>query len=124
MAEKLNQPIQICHDIGCAPGEWRALRFSRNERLWRGLKQLLITWGIGVATILIPIIHFVLPLVLLVLGMVLAVRRYTEVDLPQEAVGRCPVCAADITLHLDSGARLPRRTYCPACDKPIGLSVA
>lgn len=124
MAESLTQRIQICHESGCAPGEWQSLRFSRNERLLRGLKLLLLNWAVGVATVIIPIIHFILPFVLLVTGVVFAVRRYTQIELPQQAVGRCPVCGADITLPLDEGGRLPRRTYCPVCDKPIILSLA
>jgi hypothetical protein len=104
---------------GIAPGTLHIRHFSGGERLRRALAVLGMCWGVGLATVIIPLVHFVVPPVMLIIGPVLAWRRYGVVMQNEKIVGSCPSCGQPVTLELDASDSLPLWTYCPPSDDPI-----
>jgi hypothetical protein len=108
-------------DGGTSPGILHVRHFDGRKRLLRALGVLGACWGVGLATVIIPLVHFVVPPVMLVLGPVLAWRRY-QVRMQNERVtGSCPSCGQTISIDLDPSDVLPVWTYCPPSDDPIQL---
>lgn len=95
--------------------------FSDRDRLLRALKMLGILWVLALVTLFIPIAHFVLVPTFLIAGPVVAFKRYAMKSALEKAGGKCPACGQEVTIPLEPGDRLPKRTYCPACNKPIRL---
>lgn len=87
----------------------------------RALAVLGACWGVGLATVIIPLVHFVVPPVMLVLGPVMAWRRYRVTLQNEKVTGSCPSCGQAISLELDPSDELPVWTYCPPSDDPIRL---
>lgn len=95
--------------------------FSDRERLLRALKMLGVLWALALVTVFIPVAHFVLVPTFLLAGPIVAFRRY-GMKFALEKVGAvCPACGQEIVIPLEPGDRLPKRTYCPACSKPLRL---
>ncbi len=92
-----------------------------SERLVRAGKVLALCWGLAVAAVFIPIVHFVLVPLFLIAGPVMAYQKYRVTILALRADGCCPECQQQVSIALDSGDRIPKRTYCPACNKPLQL---
>lgn len=95
--------------------------FSNTERVQRALKMLVILWALALATVFVPIAHFVLVPTFLLAGPIVAFRRYGMKSVLEKAGGACPACGQEIAIPLAPGDRLPKRGYCPACNKPLRL---
>lgn len=112
--------VQISNgDGGVTPGILHVHHLSGGKRAMRGLAALGICWGVGAVTVIIPLIHFVLPPVMLVLGPVMAWRRYAVRSLNEKVEGTCPTCGRPMTIELDGSEAWPYWTYCPPSDNPI-----
>jgi hypothetical protein len=109
------------NDGGAAPGILHVRHFDGRERLVRALAVLGACWGVGLATVIVPLVHFVVPPLMLVLGPVMAWRRYRVAAQNERVTGSCPSCGQEITLELDASDVLPLWTYCPPSDDPIQL---
>ncbi len=96
---------------------------SGKERFRRAAMAPLIGLGIAVLVLPIPIVHFAVPPVALIGGVVLAVRRASQGELISTAHGACPFCGTDQTLGLNGTAyRLPRNLKCRSCLKLMTLA--
>lgn len=95
--------------------------FSNTERLRRALKMLVILWAVALVTVFIPIAHFVLVPTFLLAGPIVALRRYGMKSALEKVGGVCPACGQEIAIPLEPSDWLPKRTYCPACNKPLRL---
>ena len=92
------------------------------ERLRRGVGAAALGLLLSILTLPIPIVHFVFPLVALVGGLVLGVRRFGQGELFHRVVGACPFCGRDGRWGLTHApVRLPRDLSCPACRKTLAL---
>ncbi|MBI3775597.1 MAG: hypothetical protein HY273_08590 [Gammaproteobacteria bacterium] len=100
-------------------------RYDRQARVARALKILGICWlsAIGFFFTFIPAFHLVSALVLLILGPVLAYKRYNTAFINDKVQGRCPACAQEITVDFETDDKLPKWTYCPLCKAPIQIVV-
>ena len=67
-------------------------RHAPAARTQRALKALAICWGLALATILIPIAHFVLVPGFFIAGIVLGLRKLNEPATVTEVGGVCPRC--------------------------------
>lgn len=105
---------------GVAPGVLYLRHFDGRQRLLRALAALGACWGVGLATFIVPIVHFVVSPLMLVLGPVVAWRRYRVRMQNEKVTGSCPSCGREISLELDPSDVLPVWTYCPQSD-PIQL---
>jgi hypothetical protein len=96
---------------------------SRTERIKRAALAPLVGLGISVAVLPIPIVHFAVPPVALVTGVVLGVRRAMQSEIITSASGVCPFCGAHQTLGLTGTPyRMPRDLKCHSCLKPFTIA--
>jgi len=102
-------------------GELHSSRFSSAERMARAGKVLAIAWLLALITAFIPIAHFFLVPLFLIAGPVMAFMKYKAETILENAHGTCPECSKAVEINLDPAEKLPKRTYCPDCNKPLQL---
>lgn len=120
---RLEVPAEIRY-IGHAPKPAVALvrhhdgpaRTARASRAWLG------TWGLAVAAVFVPLLHFVLVPALLVAGPLLGLARLRERSTLERITGSCPACerAIAITLRSRLAESVPFR--CEGCGRPLQLA--
>ena len=105
------QPVQAVI-IEQAPGQ----RFART------LTGLGMFWGLGLASVFIPVAHFVLVPTFVVAGIVMAVKRAREDRRLVLVRGACPRCGAVQELR-PGGRFLDGRSFdCPNCHGNLTLA--
>ncbi len=98
---------------------------SSSERLRRAAIAPVIGLGVSLAVIPIPIVHFAVPPVALVTGVVVGIRRALQQEIITRATGSCPFCGSPQTLGLTGTPfRMPRDLKCHICLKPFTISEA
>jgi len=102
-------------------GELHSTRFASGERMARAAKVLAVAWLLALITAFIPIAHFFLVPLFLIAGPVMAFMKYKAETVLEKANGSCPECSKAIDIVLDPADKLPKRTYCPDCNKPLQL---
>ena len=122
MSESKSEPIVMKgNESASSVAELHTRTFTPGERMGRAGKLLGISWLLEVVTLFIPIAHFVLVPLFLIAGPVMAVMRYKSESVMEKAHGVCPECANTIDIELEPNDKLPKRTYCPVCSKPLQL---
>lgn len=102
-------------------GELHSCAFSSSERMGRAGKILAICWLLALITLFIPLAHFFLVPLFLIAGPVMGFMKYKAETVMEKALGVCPECSAAVDITLDPADKLPKRTYCPDCNKPLQL---
>ena len=105
-----------------AVGILRVRCYDRKDRVLGALGMLGLFWLLAVLAIPIIGLHFILVPAFLVLGPVMAWRRYQMSERNEQVSGECPVCHRPMSLPLDSSDRLPLHAYCPPSGDPIRLT--
>lgn len=96
---------------------------STGERLRRAAIAPLVGVGVGVAVLPIPIVHFAVPPVALVTGVVMGIRRALQREIITRASGTCPFCGAQQTLGLNGTPfKMPRELKCHTCLKSFTIA--
>jgi hypothetical protein len=113
--------------FGAAPSpariEIRSL--TTGERLRRAGKAPLIGLGVAILVLPIPVVHFAVPPLALISGVVVGIRRMSQRELFVSARGPCPFCGTEQSLGLNGSAyRLPRSAKCHACLRSMTLDAA
>jgi len=123
MSTRESQQIAIKDSEGTKSniGQLYTLSFESGERMGRALKVLAICLVLAVITAFIPIAHFVLVPLFLIAGPVMAVVKYKAESVMETAEGVCPECEQQVSIEMDPSDKLPKRTYCPSCNKPLQL---
>lgn len=122
MSESISQPIVIKgNESAASVAELHSRRFTSGERMGRAGKVLAICWVCALITLFIPVAHFFLVPMFLIAGPVMAFIKYKAETVMEKAHGVCPECSDTVDIELDPGDKLPKRTYCPACNKPLQL---
>lgn len=86
-------------------------------RAKRAVGRLLLCWGAALPTVLIPLLHFVLPPTLLIAGVVLGVRAFGQRVEGGAGQLPCPKCAAAVSTQGEFG--WPLGLYCASCAASI-----
>jgi hypothetical protein len=89
----------------------------REIALRNGVMLWLICWGIAIVTLPIPIVHFIAPPLMLLIGPPLGIGVYKLYNGATDIVGGgglCPDCGASVTFH-KRAARWPADVTCPGC---------
>lgn len=98
---------------------------SSGERFRRAAIAPVIGLGVSLAVLPIPIVHFAVPPVALVTGVVMGIRRALQSEIITSATGSCPFCGATQTLGLNGTPyRMPRDLKCHSCLKPFTIDVS
>ena len=97
--------------------------YSRRERARRSVTTLVPFFVGALAVLPIPGIHLgSLPLV--IVGIVLARRRYLEVQTVEQVEGPCPACGVPSRIAPPPRARLPFTARCPGCGEFVEITEA
>jgi hypothetical protein len=98
---------------------------SGRERLRRGAVPPVIGLAVAIMVLPIPIVHFAVPPMAILGGIVLGVRRLFQREVITSARGPCPCCGAEQSLGLTGASyRLPRDLKCRACLQLLTLEEA
>lgn len=91
---------------------------SARDRVRRGIMAPLIGLGIAIMVLPIPVVHFMVPPLAILGGIVLGFRRAATREIILSAHGPCPFCGTNQTLGLNGTAyRMPRTLHCRSCRK-------
>jgi hypothetical protein len=94
---------------------------TKGSRLGRGLRALAICWGIAIFCILIPILHFVLVPLFLLIGILMFVQQYGQKYFFIAGAIQCPSCQTE--LKPSNGAfDWPKREICSHCRADLTLN--
>ena len=121
MSQRVEEKVGIQDDKGVEqPGVLRLTLFAAKDRMLRGLGLLGAGLAVGAVVIFIPILHF--GLLLFLPGVFyFAYKRYQLVRSMESVGGACPRCKSEITIRLEADDKLPKWTYCPACNGSVQL---
>jgi hypothetical protein len=102
-------------------GVLRVLDRSRAQRAGRALGGLALCWGVGAACVFIPLVHFVMPALLLVTGVVLAVVRWRDSASIVGLEVACPQCLVTGKLVTSGPIRDGGELHCDGCGFQIAM---
>lgn len=123
MATKQTLDVSIKNDDGGqTDGVMHFTSYSSGDRISRALIALVACWIAAGITLFIPIAHFFLVPAFFIAGPVLFFFRFKQDEAKEKIDGKCPNCNDEISIALENTDKLPKRTYCPVCDKAIELS--
>lgn len=97
-----------------APGYVMRRDLSPGERMLRAAKITGILFGIAFFTIFIPILHFILPPLFLLAGLVMGFFTWTGKGDVQGGQAQCAVCHKDFPLGAEAES-WPKTMRCPHC---------
>jgi hypothetical protein len=105
------------------PAELSVLVRDAGQRTRRAILTWLAGWGLAIAAVFLPVLHFVLVPLLLVGGPLLAFQRLGERASILEVRGTCPGCGSPQRQPLNAGAQPRLEFRCDACRRAIGVQV-
>lgn len=103
-----------------ATGRVELREISSSERSVEAAKALAIGWGLAIFCILIPVLHFVLVPLFLILGIFWALKKWKTVQEVVTGGFACPACGKETSLE-KSSARFPREERCSSCFVTVEL---
>ena len=116
-----------CAGVLCYPGREPAPAIvrmqprDRRARIARALRTLAACWGLAIAAVFVPVLHFVLVPSLLVAGPLLSLQKLGEAQSMLSAAGACPACGAPQEFPLARPWRARVSLRCTACGRAIAL---
>lgn len=119
----LEIPAEIRY-IGHAPMPAVALvrHHDRPARTGRAAKAWLGAWGLAIAAVFVPVLHFVLVPGLVIAGPLLGMARLAERATLERVTGACPACDHAVALALKSRLADSVPFRCEACGRPLELA--
>ena len=121
-------PVILKADTKCARGEVFLQTWDAPSRTRRALKWLAMLWGFGAFCIIFPIIHFILPPLLLLLGPVVALQIFRQESAILGGVGSCPGCGERFEIvrsnYLKPKDEWPLTDSCAACRVEVTIEMA
>jgi len=96
--------------------------FDHRERVRRAIKGLATFWGAALASVFIPVAHFLLVPSFVLYGAYTFFERLGARQVATAAEGTCPDCGK--TQKLDTGGRwkVPRDISCRYCQRALRIS--
>jgi len=95
--------------------------FDRAGRMRRALVGLAWCWGGALASVFIPIAHFLLVPGFAIAGVVVFSSRLRASTVIHDARGTCPDCGAEQNLDLSGRWYPPHSVTCRACQRSLTL---
>ena len=113
-------PVRITLSDKSTSGVVSVCRWTDSQRKWRGIKTLLIVWGLALLTLFIPILHFILVPILLLAGPIAASVSYAQRSLVLGGEGLCPNCNAKFPIAKAREA-WPLDDICTKCNRHVKI---
>lgn len=96
--------------------------FNKDERVRRALGGVARWWGLALASVFIPVAHFILVPSFLLYGIWQFAQRIGTTSFALDARGTCPDCHAEQTFELASRWQLPQPVTCASCHRGLRLT--
>lgn len=109
--------------MDAVPALARVIDYGPRERAVRGVRTWLGLWGLAVAAVFVPLLHFVLVPGLLVGGVLMGLLRARERGTIVSVRGRCPACSVEQTTALKAPLVPAVSFRCASCGRPLWLHV-
>jgi hypothetical protein len=94
--------------------------FSQQARMMRAVKTGALFWGIAIACVFVPILHFFLVPTFLILGPVLGVIAYKKEAKILSGTVECPSCHAQFEPPAGP-VKWPQKEICNKCRSQVTL---
>ena len=104
-----------------ASGEAMLERWSARQRFWRAARMFAVMVLLTVASALVPILHFVLVPLFVILTLVLPSVAYAKSQRIRGGIAMCPECHHHFPL-MAGVSRLPFQDHCTACQRTLTIS--
>jgi hypothetical protein len=114
-------PVRVLVTNKQASGEVMVERWTGAQRLWRTAKVLLSMTVVTVASAFVPILHFVLVPLFLVITLVSTSVTYAKRKRIRGGIATCPLCGKRFTLMFGA-ARLPFQDHCTECNRTVTIA--
>lgn len=111
------------YDGRTSTGSMEVRRVGLGRRAGRALRALAVCWGFAVIALLVPLLHWVLVPLLLLLGPVVAARAFARDRQVCGGGGRCPACAGPVAFMGSARPEAFQQT-CPGCRLSLEVSPA
>ncbi len=121
--KKQHLPVKITSDRDgrTASGEIWIIEWDGRERLLRALKICGALWIASIASIVVPILHFVLVPLFFILGPGAAYLVFQQRSKILGGEGSCPQC--QVSLRLEGGPlKFPLADLCTHCQTTLSIS--
>jgi hypothetical protein len=92
------------------------------DRLKRAAVVFLAFLLIAVGAIPIPLVHFVLVPLALLLGIGFGANRLRQHEIFRQVEGRCPFCGTQQSFTVMGSFHLPKRLHCGNCQRELELT--
>jgi hypothetical protein len=109
------------HGHADTPAVASVVLHPRSDRVRRAIRSWLGLWGLAIAAVFVPLLHFVLVPGLLLLGMVMGLLRLREHGTIVSVRGACPACGVPQAIEVGAPLRADVALRCEACGRPLWL---
>lgn len=115
----------ILEDTTKLPTNYKTTRLSSAQRIRRSLEIAALFWGAALLAVFIPVLHFVLVPLFILVGIVAAHRRHKEVSFVSLENLKCLKCQADLKQkEVHQTVEAPSsKIYCYECRSSMRLEV-
>ena len=122
MAKSVNVSIRDRSDSSKSlDTEIQVVSLSVVQRLLSGAITLVTCWIVAAVCILIPVLHFVLVPLAIIVGVVAFFVRFNLKEMREASRTKCPVCSNE--LHLEKSAfNWPMIETCKSCGSRLTIS--
>ncbi len=103
-------------------GEATVVHFDGGERMARAGKGLAMAWGAALASVFIPVAHFLLVPGFFLAGLVVFVKRMRRKVVVDTVRGACPDCNHDQSFDTANDWCLPMHLTCANCSRLLTAS--
>ena len=82
-------------DFKVAPFKGQIVECAKKDKLEAGFRKLGIFWGLMIASVFIPVFHFVLVPAFFILGLVFFSQQYKQTHMVKQLTFNCPNCGKE-----------------------------
>ena len=98
--------------------------FNAPDRLRRAIVGLVLAWGAAVASVSIPIAHFLLVPSFSIGGLYLFFTRLRTGMIVATACGPCPDCGTEQDFGMRGKHDIPSQVQCESCRRVVTVSLS
>lgn len=114
--------MNIQTDAGhSSPLPGQVIRLNTSQRIKRSLKGSGLFFGLAIASVFIPVFHFVLVPLFLILSIVVGFSRFKKINYIDMTNVRCPSCQHPLKESALYFNDEPQRLYCYECRNQLRI---
>ncbi len=114
-------PVSIKSSFGVSSGEIMIQRWGKGQRVFRAIRLAIVMGIITVVVALVPIAHFVLVPLALLIGVVMTIRALYQKEVIRGGLGTCPACGKGFEIF-SGAAKWPIQDRCTECQRGVVIS--